>query len=257
MDQLAERVAREKAAYDNGTVAGTVPAESLKLQSRFFHVFECPNSARSERYLDEVTTRYAKGKDMLDYGCYNGWMLPRFLQMGPASITGLDISEAAIAKARAEYGDRAKFFTGDAHAMPFPNDSFDVVVGRGILHHLDLDLALKEIRRVLRPGGKAIFVEPLADNPGAKLLRAITPKARTRDEKPLTRSDIEHADALFGGSSHFFLNLVSVPVAMLTSLTPLTPNNILLRIADRVDLMLVRTPLKFWMRSAVLVWHKS
>lgn len=253
MEELTERVAHEKAAYDDGTVH----KESSALQARFHHVFECPNSQRGERYLDEVVERYARNREILDYGCYDGWMTPRFQAMEPLSISGLDISENAIARAKTTYGDRAKFYVGDAHAMPFPVESFDVVVGRGILHHLDYERALNEIHRVLRPAGHAIFVEPLGDNPGAKLLRAITPKARTKDEKPLTRVSILRADAFFGTSSHFFINLISVPVAMVTSLTPLTANNTLLRWADRLDCLLAESPVKYWMRSVVLVWHKS
>lgn len=139
--------------------------------------------------------------------------------------------------------------------MPFPDRSFDVVVGRSILHHLELPLAYKEILRVLRPGGRAIFMEPLGDNPGAKILRAVTPATRTKDEKALSRSDIDQADSLFAGSCHLFFNLVSVPAAMLTSLTPLRPDNLLLRIADQFDRRLARTPLKYWMRSVVLCWR--
>lgn len=251
-EKLGDRVARERAAYDDGEVH----KESCALQSRFLHVFTCPNSQRGERYLDQAIARYAKDKDVLDYGCYDGWMTPRYRAIGPSSITGLDISENAIIKAKVKYGDVARFYTGDAHAMPFPDASFDIVVGRGILHHLDFDAAVEEIRRVLRPGGRAIFVEPLDDNPGAKLLRALTPRARTKDEKPLTRSKILRADVLFGGSSHFFLNLISVPVAMLTSLTPLGADNILLRLTDNIDRLLTHTPLRYWMRSVVLVWHK-
>jgi len=253
MEGLAQRVAREKAAYDGGSVH----KESSALQARFFHVFSCPNSLRGEQYLDQMVAHYGKDKDILDYGCYNGWMTPRYRKLGPNTITGLDISETAIANAKAVHGDQAKFYAGDAHAMPFPDKSFDLVVGRAILHHLDLELALKEIHRVLRPGGNAIFIEPLGDNPGAKLLRWLTPKARTKDEKPLTKSSILQADDFFGGSSHFFINLVSVPVAMLTSLTPLSPDNTLLRLADHTDRLLARTLLKYWMRQVVLVWHKS
>jgi ubiquinone/menaquinone biosynthesis C-methylase UbiE len=251
--ELGDRIAREKAAYDDGEVHKA----SSALQSRFLHVFTCPNSQKGERYLDQTIAQYARDRDLLDYGCYDGWMTPRYLTIGPSSITGLDISENAIAQAKAKYGNVATFFAGDAHAMPFPNTSFDIVIGRGILHHLDLDVALKEIRRVLRPGGKAIFVEPLNDNPGARLLRALTPKARTKDEKPLTRAKILRSDALFGDSSHFFLNLISVPVAMLTSLTPLTADNVLLRLTDDIDQLLAHTPLRYWMRSVVLVWHKT
>lgn len=253
MNELADRVAREKEAYDGGTVH----AESGKLQARFHHVFECPNSQKGENFLDSAIREYAAGKDILDYGCYDGWMVPRYREMQPRSITGLDISESAIEKARITFGLEAKFYVGDAHAMPFPDDSFDLVVGRAILHHLDLDQALAEIRRVLRRGGKAVFIEPLADNPGAKLLRFMTPRARTSDEKPLTRSDIRRLDVVFGRSSHYFLGLVSVPVAMLTSLTSLAADNVLLRIADRADRWLAHTAVKYWMRQVILIWHKA
>jgi ubiquinone/menaquinone biosynthesis C-methylase UbiE len=253
LQELIERVAREKAAYDGGTVH----KESAALQARFIHVFRCPNSMRGERFFAESVADYAKDKDILDYGCYDGWMVPRYHEMKPRSITGLDISETAIAAANAQFGEIAKFYAADAHAMPFPDESFDLVVGRAILHHLDFDLALREIHRVLRPGGTAIFLEPLGDNPGAKLLRALTPKARTKDERALSRAILQRTDAFFGGSSHFFYNLVSVPVAMATSLTPLSADNVLLSFADRVDRMLAHTPLKYWMRQVILVWHKS
>jgi SAM-dependent methyltransferase len=253
VEELAARVARERAAYDSGIAY----RESSALQARFHHVFECPNSRRAEEYLDRAVERWARGKDILDYGCYDGWMTPRYHKMAPASVTGLDISETGIAKARASYGDIAKFYAADAHDMPFADASFDLVVGRSILHHLDLELALKEIRRVLRPSGKAVFVEPLRDNPGAKILRAITPRARTADERPLTRAEIKGADALFSSSEHLFFNLISVPVGMATSLTPLSADCVLLRLADRVDRTLAHTFVKYWMRQVVLVWRKS
>jgi SAM-dependent methyltransferase len=253
MEELAERVAREKAAYDHGTIH----AESSKLHRRFRHVFECPNSQGAERYLDQIVNQSAGGKDLLDYGCYDGWMTPRYLNAGPRSITGLDISETAIAAANAKYSSVATFRAGDAHVLPFPSESFDIIVGRAILHHLDFDLAIRELVRVLRPSGKAIFYEPLGDNPGAKLLRVLTPKARTMDEKPLSRSEIQRADAVFGQPSHLFVGLVSVPVAMLTSLTPLHADNFLLHLADRADRGLAHTPLKYWMRQVLLVWQKT
>lgn len=249
----AEGIAREKAAYDGGDVH----EESGRLQARFQHVFFSPNSRQAEQYLDAMVAKYAKGNDILDYGCYDGWMVRRFLKMAPKSITGIDISETGITRAIANYGDKAKFYAGDAHQTTFNDAAFDLVVGRSILHHLDLERALQEICRILRPGGSAIFVEPLGDNPGAKIFRGLTPRARTADERALTKANIEKADRLFGGSHHLFYNLVTVPVAMLTSLTKLKPDNSLLRVTDTIDRRLARTPLKHWMRSVVLVWHKA
>lgn len=250
---LDDRLAREKAAYDGGDVHGN----SGLLQARFQHVFFSPNSRQAEQYLNEAVAQCAKGNDILDYGCYDGWMVPHWLTVAPRSITGIDLSETGIARAIANYGDKATFYAGDAHRTPFDDAAFDLVVGRAILHHLDMDRALKEICRILRPGGSAIFVEPLGDNPAAKLLRGLTPKARTADERALTKADIDKADRLFGGSSHLFYNLVTVPVAMLTSLTKLGPDNSLLRVVDSIDRRLGQTRLKYWMRSVVLVWHKA
>ncbi len=250
--QLTARAGRERAAYDTGSVVD----ENRALQARFRHVFGCPNSLRAERYFDAQLARLARQRDLLDYGCYDGGMLPRYLAMGPRRVTGIDISETGIALARARFGLHGQFHVGDAHAMPFADASFDLVVGRAILHHLDWQVALREVRRVLRPGGQALFVEPLGDNPAARLLRTLTPRARTRDERPLTRDQLHFADALFPSNSHLFFNLLSVPAAMLTSLTTLTATNPLLHLADAADRCLSRTPLRYWMRAVVLIWHR-
>jgi SAM-dependent methyltransferase len=249
-----ERITREKEAYDHGDVH----AESGKLQRRFYQVFECPNTMRAERYLDQKVEEYARGKDILDFGCYDGWMIPRFAAMQPASITGVDISQAGIDIAIQKYGNLAKFYCGDAHATPFADNSFDLVVGRSILHHLNFELGLKEVARITRPGGHIVFTEPLYDNPAAKIMRALTPKARTEDEKPLSAEQIHFADNFFGGKSeHFFINLISTPLAMVTSLLPTRPDNLLLRAADAADTLIAKTPMKYWMRQAVLIWQKA
>ena len=253
MAEQTARVDREKTSYD----VGQVHAESTKLHLKFAHVFHCPNSRRIETHYDTEVARLAVGAEMLDYGCYDGWMIPQYHALQPKKITGIDISEKGIAAAREQYGHLATFEVGDAHAMPFAENSFDLVVGRAILHHLDFDLALKEIRRVLRPGGSALFIEPLGDNPLAKLIRRVTPKARTLDEAPLSRNQIEHADRLFAGrTNHLYANLVSVPVAAATSLLPLESDNVLLRASDGIDQFVSRTPLRFWMRIVALCWTK-
>lgn len=248
----ADRVKREKESYDSGDVL----EESRRLQSRFHHVFVSPNTQRAERYFHAAVKKSVKAKDLLDYGCSNGWMVEQYAELGAASITGIDISETGIAQAIQRYGHLAKFYVGDAHNVPFPDESFDVVVGRSILHHLDFERALQEITRILRPGGRAIFIEPLGDNPAGKLIRCMTPKARTKDELPLSRAQICFADKLLGNQEHLFFNLLSVPVAMLTSLTTMNSNNLLLRVTDAIDQGLALSPMKYWMRQVVLVWQK-
>lgn len=252
MNQLAERVAREKESYDGGDVF----AESRKLQSRFYHVFQCPNTKRANSYQDTAVRKYASGADILDLGCLDGAMTPAYLAMKPKSLTGIDISEVGIAAAQHTYGEDARFLVADAHNMPFEDASFNLIVGKAILHHLDFPVAIREIARVLKPGGAAIFSEPLGDNPAARLVRRMTPRARTEDEMPLSRTQIRFADKEFGGEEHHFANLVSVPVAMATSLIVKRPDNPLLQLCDEIDVQLAKTPLRYWMRNVILVWRK-
>ena len=145
----------------------------------------------------------------------------------------------------------------DANRLEFPDASVDAIIGRAILHHLDYEQAVREVHRVLRPGGTAIFMEPLRDNPAWKLFRSLTPKARTREELPLSRQQIEWSDHLFGRHRHCFVGLVSTGLGALTSFLPLGADNMALRAADRADRMIERTWLRYWMRQAVLVWEKS
>ncbi len=76
-----------------------------------------------------------------------------------AEVTGLDFSPAMLARAR-EKSDAVSWVRGDVLALPFPDGSFDVVtVGFGIRNVLDLEAALRELARVLRPGGRFACLE--------------------------------------------------------------------------------------------------
>src|SRR4051794_8719055 len=88
----------------------------------------------------------------------------------------------------------------DGEDLPFPDASFDAVWGNAILHHLDLARAGRELARVLRPGGVAVFCEPWGGNPLLGLARRWLPypgKDRTPDEVPLTARDLEPLRAVF------------------------------------------------------------
>jgi SAM-dependent methyltransferase len=233
-----------------------VHARSTRLQSRFSHVFLCPNATHANSLLDSAVADAARGGTVLEYGCHNGWTLPALAECAPLRILGIDISETAIAEAKRNHGGIAAFGVMDGHRLALVGDSVDVVVGRAILHHLEFETAILEIHRVLRPGGHALFIEPLRDNPAGKLIRMITPKARTRDELPLSRGQIKRADRLFGASRHFFSGLVSVAFGLASSLVSNDPANPLMRLSHRADLALARSPLKWWMRMVVLHWVK-
>jgi ubiquinone/menaquinone biosynthesis C-methylase UbiE len=125
----------------------------------------------------------AKGKRVLEYGCGSGTYAVTIARFA-AHVTGIDISPEAIKlskeRAAAEgVDDKTSFVVMDAEELTFPPASFDVVSVAGVLHHLDLREALIQIHRVLAPGGKAIFLEALANNPLIQAYRRRTPHLRT------------------------------------------------------------------------------
>lgn len=136
---------------------------------------------------------------MLDLGCGHGEKSLELLRNG-ATVKGIDISQPYVEDARANAKragfpeERFEFSVMDAHALEFSDEYFDLVVGNGVLHHLDLPVSLAEINRVLKNGGRALFKEPLAANPLLRLFRILTPSARTIDEKPLTPNDLRDID---------------------------------------------------------------
>jgi SAM-dependent methyltransferase len=247
------RVEREKTTMETTNIE----YHATSLHQRFSHVHSAPNTLYGEQGLEVRLARLCQDATVLDYGCSDGWVIPQFRKWGARRIIGVDISEVAIAKARSKYGNLAEFHACDAHNLAMVEDSsVDVIFGRAILHHLDFVTAMSEVKRVLCVGGTALFVEPLFDNPASILFRKLTPKARTLDERPLSRTQIDYADRMFSSSEHRFCNLVTTPVAMITSLMPLQPDNPALVLADRFDRRLEHTRLRYWMRLVYLCWTK-
>ncbi len=83
--------------------------------------------------------------------------------------------------------ERVEFVAAAGEQLPLENDRFDVVVGKAILHHLDVALAGAELRRVLRPGGRAAFAEPLGTNPLLTFARDHLPYAHKNSRGPPLR----------------------------------------------------------------------
>lgn len=110
----------------------------------------------------------SSNKQILECGCSSGEFtkyLSSFLT-GNIQITSIDISQAQLNIAKNNINDdKIRFVLGDVSCLEFNDSTFDFVIGNSILHHLDLDSALPEIRRVLKPTGKIIFFEPNMLNP--------------------------------------------------------------------------------------------
>ncbi|GGR24605.1 methyltransferase domain-containing protein [Streptomyces roseolus] len=99
------------------------------------------------------------GLDLLDVGCGPGTITADLAALvAPGRVTAVDTSEEVLAKARATAAERGlenvEFAVADVQALDFPDDSFDVVHAHQVLQHVgDPVGALREMRRVCRPGG--------------------------------------------------------------------------------------------------------
>jgi SAM-dependent methyltransferase len=104
--------------------------------------------------------------------------------------------------------------------MPFADASFDAVFGKWILHHLDLDRDLPDIVRVLKPRGRAAFVEPLIHNPVLQIYRRLTPHLRSPGERALSMADLGKIGSHFRSWQHEEFVLFSVLPASISVLIP-------------------------------------
>lgn len=124
-----------------------------------------------------------KGARVLDIGCGDGG-LTRFLAREGATATGVDISTTRLAEARAkEAVPGADYREGRGEALPFPDASVDGVVYHNALHHVPVEAqaaALVEAARVLKPGGRVLVFEPLAEGPYFELVRQIEDETEVR-----------------------------------------------------------------------------
>ena len=102
-----------------------------------------------------------QGLKVLEIGCGIGTDGAQFAKAG-ADYTGIDLTEAAIDLARQRFalaGLKGDFRVSDAENLNFADDSFDLVYSHGVLHHTpDIEAAVREIHRVLRPGGRAMVM---------------------------------------------------------------------------------------------------
>lgn len=173
-------------------------------------IYELPRAAY--RAFERDLQPLARGADILEYGCGDCSYVARLAEWG-GRVTAIDISDEAVETARviaAEKGIDARFAVMNAEELTFPDESFDLVIGRAILHHLDLEKAYASIARVLRPGGTAIFLEPMAHNPLIELYRRFTPQLRTVDEHPLVTRDFDRARRHFGELQLEYFTLLSM-----------------------------------------------
>jgi SAM-dependent methyltransferase len=143
-----------------------------------------------------------RGLRVLDYGCGHGMAAVVLARRG-AAVTAFDLSEGYLHEAAARAaanGVALDLVKADGERLPFADAAFDRVWGNAVLHHLDPGRAGRELYRVLRPGGLAVFCEPLGENPLLDWARRRAPypgKDRTPDERPLRLSQVRQLERIF------------------------------------------------------------
>ena len=164
-------------------------------------------------YLEDNT----RNSEILDYGCGIGSFTEKIIKYNPKKIIGIDISEVSINKAKKKAEElkiNVDYRVDNCEKTSFDNNSFDIVYGTGILHHLQTEKCLDEIYRILKSNGNLIFIEPLGTNPIINLYRKLTPNSRSKDEHPLMGKDFKYINKKFIDTKikyYGFLTLIFFP----------------------------------------------
>ena len=168
-------------------------AEDSERQQKVGKFYQITKSVNQEH--ERILLNSSPGAKIIEYGCGTGSYAFKLAENGAELVTGIDISAVAIAQAKQQaiaqdVADNTSFEVMNAENLEFAPDSYDLICGSGILHHLDLSLAIDSIVKVLKPDGKAVFLEPLGHNVLINLYRRLTPSIRSEDEHPLLDKDL-------------------------------------------------------------------
>ena len=220
----------ERAEIARSSVEANLTADqALRVSQQTFDRYASP--PRDTAYPLEFAYHelgHVEGQRIVDFGCGSGANSVLLANRG-AHVWGIDISEdlLRLARRRLEVSGRAggaTFIAGSAHDMPFPDNSIDVVFGIAILHHLDLDLVSREVRRVLKPGGRAIFQEPVRNSPVVRFMRSLIPYHApdiSPYERPLTDEELRRFAA---GFSRWSVRAFALPHVQIGKVLPVVKN---------------------------------
>jgi len=187
--------------------------EAIRARERLFY------SGNIQSGLVDTAINYLaplQGKRLLFLGCGGSVSLfKRFTGLG-AQVVALDISLSSVKNIAdnipGENRTNNNFIVMNGETLGIKENSFDIIFGKSIIHHLgNLKDTMKSLSATIKPGGKAVFIEPLGINPLINLYRCLTPRDRTPDERPLTRSDINLVVRNFSNSeiSYFYFLALS------------------------------------------------
>ncbi|HJZ80648.1 MAG TPA: class I SAM-dependent methyltransferase, partial [Pyrinomonadaceae bacterium] len=180
-----------------------------------------------EGFVERICRDIGKRRPrILDVGCGTGANLQMLANFGVAE--GVDVSSEALDFCRARGLSKVKL--GAAEALPYEDASFDLVTGLDVVEHLDDDIAgLKEMRRVLRPRGRALVFVPafmflwgVQDDISNHRRRYTLAEIRAR----LSESGLIIERATYANITFFLPILIGRMIMRVTGLRPASENNI-------------------------------
>jgi ubiquinone/menaquinone biosynthesis C-methylase UbiE len=197
-------------------------------------------------YYEFLLHQFSAPSRVLECGCGLGSKAFELASSG-RFVVGIDVSEVAILQASDQSAtlnlENLAFVQGNAERLCFADSSFDFICGSGILHHLNVDLAARELSRILSEQGKAVFFEPLGHNPFIRLYRFLTPHMRSKDEHPLRIEDFNILQKYFRTLE---LRFFSFTTLLATPFRHLTGFKKIVQILEKIDEILFRSEKLRW-----------
>jgi SAM-dependent methyltransferase len=199
---LRDDVIQKEAAFGDARYARF--AGDLAINPRMFRKYAEPRNVWDPRDFGALRLGDVAGKELLDLGCGMGEEAAYFAKLG-ARVTAIDVSPVGVelTRRRAELNgvaERVRAMLMSADPTGFADESFDVVHGFGILHHIGLERSLPEVRRLLRPGGKGLFTEHVGDSLLVERLKGRLRGLKagyTEHERPLRWAELEEGRSQF------------------------------------------------------------
>jgi len=213
---MRDDVIQREAAFGDAHYAKF--AGDLGINPRMFRKYAEPRSVWDPRDFGARCLGNVAGKELLDLGCGMGEEATYFAKLG-ARVTAIDVSPVGVelTRKRAEFNgvaERVRAMVMSADPTGFADESFDIVHGYGILHHIGLKRSLPEVRRLLRPGGRGLFTEHLGDSLFVERLKGRIYGREadyTEHELPLRWAELEEGRSqfrLFECSPYYLLSRV-------------------------------------------------
>ncbi|MFQ5904981.1 MAG: methyltransferase domain-containing protein [bacterium] len=200
----------------------------LRVTQRFFNSYWEHKRIRwfdSTGHFARSATRRAyslmgrlEGKRVLEVGPGEGFDIKNLFELG-ARVTAVDISSKSLNLTR-ELCSESGLLVMDGVTLGFRDSVFDLVFSRTLLMHVDREGFLRECRRVLKPGGKAVFIEPLKYNPLLVPYRAAFSFGRFMEPDYLRPADTKAMSGIFSSVKIWYFYLISAVGGPFASIAP-------------------------------------